>query len=66
MSAKKSKPKIVMILILAKINSASPYILTAKMFRQTMRTMTIVIQGAGLMSGAQNAISVAAAEISEH
>ena len=37
---------IVMILIDAKQNSASPYMETAKMFRQIIKTITIVIHAA--------------------
>lgn len=42
-----NSPTIAMILMLAKINSASPYILTAKTFRKSTSTMTNVIQAAG-------------------
>lgn len=55
-----------MILIEAKMNSASPYIPTAKMFRQMMRMMIKLIQIAALYcpSWSQNLMTRAAAEIS--
>lgn len=68
MKAKIKSPTIVMILTLAKTNSASPYIWTAKMFRQTMTTMMIEIHTATEMPSApgQYWITIEAAEISAH
>lgn len=47
----RSRPRIVRILIDANMNSASPYIETAKIFRKRMMAMTMVIHTAGLILG---------------
>ena len=52
MNAMAKRPTIVMILILANMNSASPYIWMAKIFEQTTRKMLIVIHTATLMCSA--------------
>lgn len=61
-----NRPRIVMILIPEKMNSASPYIRIAKIFKQTTKAMSKVIQRAILIWSApcQYWMTTVAAEIS--
>ena len=66
MKAKMMRPMIATILILAKMNSASPYMETESVFKATTATIIIVIQAATLTPSApfQNCMTTPAAAIS--